>query len=172
MTWLFEKRNIIITGYSGVWPLISLNVFIYYWVYRRLRCNGVTSQLSQIARSQGRWVARPLVPWCDMRRCDDATMWYAISHIGVRRFLKCDAMDLASLLCGLLMSMGKHFTLFLRCDMALREFKHENLLKAKIFEFFLRVPLCLILLLIPSKEGGCWWPQQATRFNSHLNFPW
>ena len=39
MTWLFEKCNIIILGYSGVQSLISLKVRIQFWVYRLCRGN-------------------------------------------------------------------------------------------------------------------------------------
>ena len=39
MTWLFEKRNTIIFGYSGVQSLISLKVRAQFWVYRLCRGN-------------------------------------------------------------------------------------------------------------------------------------
>lgn len=110
------------------------------------------SQDRKVARSQGCKVARSLMRWCDMRRRISAfrdflgLLFKSTPNI-------CDAMDFASLFCSLLMSMGKHFTLSLRCDMAFRELNTKIYSKLYFWIFAKGPPLLDVIANIKQRGG-------------------
>ena len=99
MTWLFEKRNIIILGYSGVQSLISLKVCIQFWltdyveetlrwVFYEIRIAvsriamliSVVASIDSFIHRRSQIFIQSLCAACAMLR-------YATSHIGRRWFL-------------------------------------------------------------------------------------
>ena len=124
-------------------------------IHHRLQIAKLQVVISQIAISQivlNHNHCVLLMRCCDMR-CHISVVGDSLSFSfkSASQYKQCDEFRIAS--SQLILCIGKTYYSLLAMRYSFRELKYKKFDKM-FFGFLLRVPICLVLLLIPIKEGG------------------